>query len=113
MSVLLIALTAGVVQLALFLHVRNTLQDAVNEGARTAGLWGQSPLRGVERARGLITLAVGEGYATDITMSRSTWEGRSAVTLTVHAPLPLLGTWGPPAALTLSGIAPVEQVGVE
>ena len=44
-------LTLAVVQLALALHVRNTVIDAAAEGARFASLAGSSPADGVARTR--------------------------------------------------------------
>ena len=50
-GVLLTALLLAVVQLALALHVRNTVLDAAAEGARYAALAGSSAEAGVQRTR--------------------------------------------------------------
>jgi Flp pilus assembly protein TadG len=107
-SVLLLALTAGIVQLALSLHVRNTLADAAAEGARQASLVGQTNQEGVRRTRDLIRLAVGMGEEADVVARREFWQGTPTVTVTVTAPLPLFGFFGPPNALRVVGRAPVE-----
>ncbi len=107
-SVLLLALTAGIVQLALALHVRNTLADAAAEGARQASLVGQTNQEGVRRTRDLIRIAVGMGDEADVVARRELWQGTPTVTVTVTAPLPLLGFFGPPHALRVVGRAPVE-----
>jgi Flp pilus assembly pilin Flp len=107
-SVLLVALTAGIVQLALSLHVRNTLADAAAEGARQASLVGQTNQEGVRRTRDLIRLAVGMGEEADVVARRELWQGTPTVTVMVTAPLPLFGFFGPPNALRVVGRAPVE-----
>lgn len=107
-SVLLMALTAGVLQLALALHVRNTLADAATEGSRQASLVGQTDQDGVRRTRDLIQVAVGVGQEADVVASREVWQGAPTVTVTVTAPLPLLGFFGPPQGLRVVGRAPVE-----
>ncbi len=107
-SVLLVALTAGIVQLALALHVRNTLADAAAEGARQASLVGQTNQDGVRRTRDLIRVAVGMGDEADVIARREVWQGAPTVTVTVTAPLPLLGLFGPPNGLRVIGRAPVE-----
>lgn len=110
-SVLLTALTLAVLQLALALHVRNTLQDAASEGARWASLIGSSPQEGVMRTKELITTAVGEKYARDVTVLATNWKGAPAVEIRVSAPLPLMGLWGLDASMKVSGHAAQEVVG--
>jgi len=109
-TVLLIALTAGLVQLALALHVRNTLADAAAEGARQAALFGHTDMDGVRRTRDLMRVAVGVGDEADVVARREVWQGSPTVTVTVTAPLPLLGLFGPPSGLRVSGRAPVEML---
>ncbi|MEY4040274.1 MAG: hypothetical protein RLZZ52_1142 [Actinomycetota bacterium] len=110
-GILLTALTLGVLQLGLALHVRNTLQDAASEGARWASLVGSSPQEGLNRTRELITTAVGARYATDVTVSASQWQGAPAVVMTVIAPIPMVGLWGPDASMEVSGHAAQEVLG--
>jgi Flp pilus assembly protein TadG len=110
-GVLLTALTLGVLQLGLALHVRNTLQDAASEGARWASLVGSSPQEGLNRTRELITTAVGARYATDVSVSSSQWQGTPAVVMTVTAPIPMIGLWGPDASMEVSGHAAQEVLG--
>ena len=110
-GILLTALTLGVLQLGLALHVRNTLQDAASEGARWASLVGSSPQEGLNRTRELITTAVGDRYANDISVSTSQWQGAPAVVMTVTAPIPMIGLWGPDATMEVSGHAAQEVLG--
>ena len=110
-GVLLVALTAGLVQLALALHLRNTLADAASEGARQASLVGATPQDGVALTRNLIRVAVGEAVDAEVVARREIWQGTPTVAVEVTAPLPLLGLFGPPHALRVMGRAPVETLG--
>jgi Flp pilus assembly protein TadG len=110
-SVLLIALTAGLLQLSLALHVRNTLADAAAEGARQASLVGATQEDGVVLTQDLIRVAVGEAVEAEVVARRELWQGVPTVAVVVTAPLPLLGFFGPPHALRAVGRAPVEMLG--
>ena len=110
-SSLLMFLVLGVLQLALILHVRNTVQDAAAEGARWASLADSSLAEGSARTEVLIQSAVGRQYARDIRVGYDTWLGQPAVVVTVRAPLPLFGLWGPTASLEVSGHAAREVIG--
>ncbi|MDD9205481.1 TadE/TadG family type IV pilus assembly protein, partial [Georgenia sp. 10Sc9-8] len=65
-STLLLLLVGAVIQLAMILHVRNTLVDCAGEGARYAALQGHGPASGVERTRTLISSALSPGYAESV-----------------------------------------------
>ncbi len=107
-AVLLLFLTLGVLQLGFVLHVKNTLQDAASEGARWGALVDTSVQEGINRTADLITTAVGRQYATDITASQKYWRGVPATVITVRAPLPVIGLWGPVSSLEVSGHAATE-----
>lgn len=109
-AVLLTALTLAVVQLALALHVRNTALDAAAEGARYAALAGSSAGAGAERTRELIGSALSADFADDVTASTTTRGGVPVVEVTVRAPLPLIGLFGPPRSLEVRGHAAVEAL---
>lgn len=109
-SGLLVLLALGVLQLGLALHVRNTLVDAAAEGARFGALADNTALEGADRARDLITAALGEQYAQDVSTSTGSYLGVPALVVTVRAPLPLVGLLGPPA-LEVAGHAAVETLG--
>lgn len=104
-SALLVALALAVVQLALALHVRNTLVDAAAEGARFSSLADASLAEGEERTRLLIAAALGD-YPVEVE-ARST---EVAVEIVVTAPLPVAGLLGPPRALEVSGHAALEPL---
>jgi Flp pilus assembly protein TadG len=109
-GVLFIALLLGVVQLALFLHVRNTLEDAASEGARWAALADSSPGRGVERTQELIAEALGAGFAQRVSSSIGAWQGHPTAVITVHARVPLFGLIGVPGAFEVTGHSALEVV---
>jgi Flp pilus assembly protein TadG len=106
---LLTLLTLGVVQLGLLLLVRNTLVDAAAEGARFGALADNTPVDGVARTADLISTALGQQYAGDVTASTGDYLGRPAVIVTVRAPVPLVGLFGP-TTLEVTGHAAVETV---
>lgn len=107
-GILLTFLILGVLQLGLALHVRNTIQDAASEGARWGALIDSTPTEGVQRTKELITTAVGGQYAQDITVSSQQWMGAPATVITVKAPLPMIGLWGPATSMEVNGHAATE-----
>lgn len=109
-SALLTVLALSVMQLALALHVRNTVQDAAAEGARYAALADNTLAEGVERTRSLIVAAVGPAYATNVTVASTTYLGHPAAAVTVRAPLPLIGLVGPDTVLEVTGHAALETL---
>lgn len=109
-GVLVVALIVGVVQLALFVHVRNTIQDAASEGARWAAMADSTPARGITRTRELISTALGPGFASDVSASSDLWNGHPVVAITVRATVPLVGLIGVPGALETTGHSALEVV---
>lgn len=107
---LLTVLVLSVIQLGLALLIRNTVLDAAAEGARFGALADNSPADGVARAADLIATALGPSYAGDVTASTGSYLGHPAVTVTVRAPLPLIGLVGIPGGLEVSGHAAVETL---
>jgi Flp pilus assembly protein TadG len=107
---LLTVLTVSVLQLALALHVRNTVLDAASEGARFAALADNSSADGIARCRALIDAAIGPAYATDVTAASGSWRGHPTVTITVRTTLPVIGLLGVADALEVSGSAPIETL---
>jgi len=107
-GILLTFVTLGVLQLGLALHVKNTLQDAASEGARWGALIDSTPAEGVQRTKELITTAVGKQYATNVSGREENWLGAPATVITVEAPLPMIGLWGPATSLEVTGHAAKE-----
>ena len=109
-GVLLTVLALAVVQLALALHVRNTLLDAAAEGARYAALAGSSPADGIGRTKDLIAAAISADYAQDVTTASTSIAGVPALEVTVRATLPVIGLLGLERGLEVSGHAAIESV---
>lgn len=112
-SALLTALTLAVLQLALALHIRNTVLDAAAEGARYAALADSGLAEGAERSRDLIASALGPAYAADVSASYAEVAGAPGVQVRVVAPLPLFGLLGMDRGLEVTGHAAVEELATE
>lgn len=111
-SLLVLTVCLGVMQLAIALHVRTVLIDSAAEGARHAARAGHDPSDGVARTRELITGVLPEGYATDIGAEYAAIDlgggrVRRVVRVDVQAPVPLFGLLGP-AVVNVSGRAVAE-----
>lgn len=98
----------AVVQLAVVLHVRNTLVDCASDGARFGALADRDPDAGAARARELIAADLSPAYARSVTAGRERFGGLDTVVVTVRAPLPLVGLLGAGQVLTVRGHAVAE-----
>ncbi|HEU5042843.1 MAG TPA: TadE/TadG family type IV pilus assembly protein [Nocardioidaceae bacterium] len=106
----LVPLFLGIVQVALVLHVRNTLVAAATEGAGYAATADRPLSAGVARTRERISEAIAGRFATDVTARGETVLGMPGVRVDVTADVPALGLWGPAVHLTVSGHAVEETV---
>ena len=104
-SVLVLVLFLGVVQIALAVHVRATLVDCAAEGARVAGRADRGPHDGAARTRDLVVSALSARYAQDVVARQPGVAGRRVVGGPGPAPLPVVGLLGPAGALTVRGHA--------
>lgn len=107
--VVLIPLFLGILQLALVLHVRNTLTAAASDGARYAATVDRSPADGAEHARAQIEGALSARFAREVTARQTRVDGADAVEVTVVAEVPALGLWGPAVRLQVEGHATEES----
>ena len=107
---LLTVLTLAVMQLALALHVRNTVLDAAAEGARFASLADRGLSDGAARTRELITAALGPAYAAHVDASYGGYAGHPSAQVRVVTPLPLIGLIGFDRGLEVVGHAAVETL---
>lgn len=101
--VLLVPLVLGIAQVALVLHVRNTLASAASEGARASAPLGATPADGAARTRAMIRQALADRYADDVSAGWTTIGGAAATAVVVHARVPALGLFGPSISLTVRG----------
>jgi Flp pilus assembly protein TadG len=107
--VVLVPLFLGILQVALVLHVRNTLTAAASEGARYAATVDRPVDAGEARTRQQIRGALAERFARDVRARPATVDGAPGVEVDVTAVVPPLGIWGPGVRLRASGHA-VEEV---
>jgi Flp pilus assembly protein TadG len=105
---LLTLVFVGVVQLGVILHVRNTLVDCASEGARSGAFADRTPADGAERTRDLVLTAVSGRYAEDVTAGYAEVGGLRTVEVTVRAPLPVIGLFGPSGTLVVRGHGAAE-----
>ena len=96
---------AATLQLALALHVRNTLIDAAAAGARYGTLADRSPEDGVERTRRIVSGALGPRYAQDVVATTAAVGELRTLEITVVSPLPAVALFGPPDSLEVRGHA--------
>ena len=107
--VVVVPLFLGIFQVALVLHVRNTLTAAASEGARYAATVDRPVDAGASRAREQISGALAARFARDVTARPATVHGAPGVEVEVTAEVPPLGIWGPGIRLDVTGHA-VEEV---
>jgi Flp pilus assembly protein TadG len=106
--VVLIPLFLGIVQVALVLHVRNTLAAAASEGARYAATVDRPLDTGAARTREQISGALAARFARRVVSRPASVHGVPGVEVDVTADVPPLGIWGPAVRITVSGHA-VEE----
>ncbi|AMB58045.1 TadE/TadG family type IV pilus assembly protein [Microterricola viridarii] len=107
-AALLTLLCLAVIQLALALHIRNTVQDAAAEGARLAALAGATLDDGAQRTRELISIGIGPAYATHVTAGYTEVADLRSTEVRVVTPLPVIGLFGIESALEVTGHAALE-----
>ena len=107
--VVVVPMFLGIMQVALVLHVRNTLTSAASEGARYAATADRPLGAGVDRTRQQIEGAIAARFATNITAHADMIGDAPGVRVDVVADVPPLGIWGPAVRVVVSGHA-VEEV---
>jgi TadE-like protein len=95
----------AVLQLAVVLHVRNTLIDCASQGARYGALADRNPGDGAVRAAASIRSDLSASYARDVTAGEEQVDGLRTVVVRVRAPLPVIGLLGVGRVLTVTGHA--------
>jgi Flp pilus assembly protein TadG len=102
---LLVPLVLGIAQVAMVLHVRNTLAAAASEGARASAPLGATPADGAARTRTMIRAALDDRYAEQVTSTWTTVGGLPGAEVEVRARVPALGLFGPSVPVAVSGHA--------
>ncbi|TCC27300.1 TadE family protein [Kribbella speibonae] len=109
-STILVPLFLGILQVGLFLYVRNTVTAAASEGAHYAAVLNRQPADGATRTRELISGVVTDGLIDSVSAEEIDVDGQPGVEVAVHAHMPPLGLWGPGIAFTVEGHA-VKETG--
>ncbi|GAA4988137.1 TadE/TadG family type IV pilus assembly protein [Actinopolymorpha pittospori] len=106
--IVLLPLFLGVLQVGLFLHVRNTLTACAHEGARQAANYDGTPDEGVAVTKDCITGSLSAGMAGGVAPGAASAGGQELVVMRVQAKMPAMGLWGPTFDFTVSGHAVKE-----
>ena len=105
---ILLPLFLGILQLGLFLHVRNTLTACAHEGAREAANFDSTLADGVASTRNCISGALSARMAGNISPRQASAGGQPLVVMRVTATMPALGLWGPTFDFPVEGHAVKE-----
>ncbi|TWD82257.1 TadE-like protein [Kribbella amoyensis] len=109
-SVLVVPLFLAVLQVGLYLYIRNTITAAASEGAHYAAVLNRDPADGEEHARRLVTGVVRDELVEAVTAEPVEIEGQPGVRVVVKAHMPALGLWGPGLGFEVEGHA-VKETG--
>jgi hypothetical protein len=99
----------AIIQLALVLHIRNTLIDAAASGARYGTLADRSADDARRRTGELIGTALSNDFMQDIQTREVTFQGLRTLEVTVKAPMPVIGLVGPRGMLEVKGHAVISD----
>ncbi len=108
--VVVVPLFLGIAQVALVLHVRNTLASAASEGARYAATYDRGPEDGAARTRAAVASVLSPRLVTRVSAAGTRVDGFPGVVVRVRARVPALGVWGPAVELSVDGHAVEEAV---
>jgi Flp pilus assembly protein TadG len=109
-SMLVVPLFLGILQVGLFLYVRNTVTAAASEGAHYAAVLNREPGDGEARTRELMEGVVRTELIETVTADQMDVEGQPEVRVVVKAHMPPLGLWGPGIGFTVEGHA-IKETG--
>jgi Flp pilus assembly protein TadG len=105
---ILLPLFLGILQLGLFLHVRNTLVACAHEGAREAANYDGTYADGRAVTFGCISGALSANMARQIAPRQQFAAGQELVVMRVSARMPAMGLWGPTFDFAVEGHAVKE-----
>ena len=108
----LLPLVIGILQLALVLHVRNTLASAAAEGARHAAVAGSSAAAGQAKVQELVDGALSQEFVRSVTVRPAEVGGAPGYEAVVEADVSVLGLGGPSVHVRVAGHAVAEQQAV-
>jgi TadE-like protein len=105
---LLVPLVTGVLQLALVMHVRNTLASAASEGVRYAAVAGSSPELGERKIHEQVADALSGEFARQVVVRPAVVGGAPGYEAVIVADVPVLGLGGPAVQVRVTGHAVAE-----
>lgn len=105
----LLPLVIGILQLALVLHVRNTLASAAAEGARHAAVAGSSAPAGEAKVKELVDGALSQDFLRTVVVRPAAVGGVPGFEAVVEADVTVLGLGGPAVHVRVAGHAVAEQ----
>lgn len=91
----LIPLVFAIAQVALVMHVRNTMTAAASDGARAAASLDAPIGEARARAREVLRTTLADRYAEDVSVREAQVDGIPVIEVRVSAEVPPLGLWGP------------------
>ena len=104
----LLPLVLGILQLALVLHVRNTLASAAAEGARHAAVAGSSAPAGQAKVQELIDGALSQEFVRSVSVRPAVVGGTAGYEAVVEADVTVLGLGGTGIHVRVEGHAIAE-----
>ena len=107
-SVVLVPLFFGVLQLALIWHVKTTLTSAASEGARYGAAYNRTVPDGEQRTRAVIEDTFGADFTATVAAAETSVAGQPGVAVAVTAEVPVLALWGPTITVAVRGHAVKE-----
>lgn len=104
-SVLLVAVTLSVLQIAFVAHIRSIAIDSAIAGAAHAALADTTDADGVARTEELIGRGIARGLVQDVTVRSALVGDRDVVVVTASLAIPVIGPWLPVANVEVTGRA--------
>ncbi|WP_233712656.1 TadE/TadG family type IV pilus assembly protein [Kribbella turkmenica] len=109
-SMLVVPLFLGILQVGLYLYVRNTVIAAASEGAHYAAVLNRGPADGEARTRELVGGVVNDRLVDSVQAEEVDIGGQPGVRVMVTTHMPALGLWGPGVEFSVQGHA-VKETG--
>lgn len=109
----LLPLVLGILQLALVLHVRNTLASAASEGARHAAVAGSSAPAGAAKVQELVDGALSPEFSRSVAVRPALVGGAPGYEAVIEAEVAVLGLGDTGIRVRVEGHAIAEQAAVQ
>ena len=109
-SMLVVPLFLGILQVGLYVYVRNTVTAAASEGAHYAAVLNRVPADGESRTWELVGGVVRDQLIDSVSAEETDVDGQPGVLVVVKAHMPPLGLWGPGIDFSVEGHA-VKETG--